>query len=516
MFPETEPTIPRISGVLTPLQDDTVSPGISRSNSRRIRHGPYDGDPNPDEASGSPASEKLQEKLASTVWAQLNRFREGLLAIFNVTRAEGREIIDQGYSLVPGEAHQLRNETMRRPNYTADLYRDAQQKFVSACPCWNDRAGVSKSLANTHLSIFPGFSIFIDISCLREKTRHDRPCLTAMDSFSRFTTCAQIHSIRPEQLIDTMGRRWVAFVGIPRYAIRGGCPGFVGSARNTFSSVFNVTLMTSPPREAEQMGALERHVGLLGTAISSIGPADVVLPFREVARQACVAKNHAPAISCGYSPVRIVFGRGDYSPSIAHGQLSSAVDMNSEEGRRRRRLITLTNARLAVMSSDATKTVERCSNKTLRIGPSKYIPVGAPINVLGGKNGLQDVGRLAEFILMSRREETMSFAKCPGYLFGALQNLSKMSSKMAKPNPLIMMTFPSVEPLANRMARINAALCLLGQYTMRWIRWVISLRFVRGEYTTTRILFRIENLSLIHSGQISVTDLLKNRVSPPT
>ena len=63
-------------------------------------------------------------------------------------------------------------------------------------------------------------------------------------------------------------------MGVHRYDIRDGGPGFVGNSWCAFAQTFNVVLVSSPVRETNQMGVIGRHVSLLkiGIRLIETGP----------------------------------------------------------------------------------------------------------------------------------------------------------------------------------------------------------------------------------------------------
>ena len=176
-----------------------------------------------------------------------------------------------------------------------------------------------------------------------------------MDSFSRLIICVQVPSLFPQEIVDAFNRRRVAFMGIPRYVIRDGGPCLAVRSRGRFADAFNLALVKSPTKEPAQMGAIERHVGLLEISLTLIESGKAALSLREVLRQACVAINYSPVLSSGYVPVQIVFGRANYFSGSPLGCIFPNANAISDEGRRRQHLLTLLKARLAIMSADATK-----------------------------------------------------------------------------------------------------------------------------------------------------------------
>ena len=121
----------------------------------------------------------------------------------------------------------------------------------------------------------------------------------ALGIFSRFIICVHIPSISHQQIIDAFNHRWFAFVDIPRYVIREGGPGLVGRAWEVFTEIFNVASISSHVRDPNPTGAIERNVGLLKISANLRQSADTGMPFREVPRQSCVAKNHPPCLVVG-------------------------------------------------------------------------------------------------------------------------------------------------------------------------------------------------------------------------
>ena len=120
---------------------------------------------------------------------------------------------------------------------TAGRVCDAKiiQDVVKNCPCVNSRAVISPNIDNRYLSIYPGFSVFLDICSPREGTGRKFPHLAVIDAFPRFLICVPIDSLRPVSVIASFGRNWMSFLGHPRFLMKDGAPEHV--RKNGKSSV---------------------------------------------------------------------------------------------------------------------------------------------------------------------------------------------------------------------------------------------------------------------------------------
>ena len=86
-------------------------------------------------------------------------------------------------------------------------------------------------------------------------------------------------------------------------------------------------------------------------------------------------------LGIGYSPAKIIFGKRAYFSSISDDRLQLSDQLTGEEIVRQNHLILTLEALCAIMTSDANQTVDRCLDKTLRIGAAQEIEMGSPAQI---------------------------------------------------------------------------------------------------------------------------------------
>ena len=258
------------------------------------------------------------------------------------------------------------------------------KKLIDKCGCRDSRVRSYSSIANAHLAPYPGYAVFVDIVYLR-KTGHKDPYVMMIDSFSRFLVCVPTPSIKPRDIIRIFEIFWMHWLGRPRFLIRDSGPGLVGNDWNDYARIHDISLICNPTDTPSQMGALERHVGLLKTAIDCLQGHDRKMEFEEVVRAACLARNNSMLLGCGKTPAQICFGKNDYFNAIENGGVQSLEDLNSEEARWQRHVLGVMEARNCIMKVDAETTIKNCLKYNLRPGYEKIPEVGSSVDVVQNK-----------------------------------------------------------------------------------------------------------------------------------
>ena len=144
------------------------------------------------------------------------------------------------------------------------------QEVVKDCPRLNSRACISPNIASRYLSPYSGFSVFLDICYPKEGSGRKFPHLAVVDAFSRFLICVSIESLFPTVVIASFGRNWMAFLGRPRFLMKDGGPGTRSKEREAFGSIYDMAMVINPPGSVNQMGVIERHLGILKIGIEEI------------------------------------------------------------------------------------------------------------------------------------------------------------------------------------------------------------------------------------------------------
>ena len=184
--------------------------------------------------------------------------------------------------------------------------------IISKCGCASLRMKTHASVANAHLSPYPGYAIFIDVIYAQQHTGHAFPHLFMMDSFSRFMVCVAAKNIKTKVLVMLFEIHWVGFLGRPRFMIRDGGPGLIGAERLSYGEVHGITLVCNPTNNSYQMGSLERHVGLFKEAVGRVKSLGQSLANYDAVGLSCLVRNNSLIIGSGVTPSQVVFGKCDY------------------------------------------------------------------------------------------------------------------------------------------------------------------------------------------------------------
>ena len=166
------------------------------------------------------------------------------------------------------------------------IQRENITSIIKKCGCGPIKSRSYVSVANSHISPYPGYALFLDVIYLRPDTGHQHPYLLILDTFSRFLVCVPSNSIKNHELIRLFEVQWVFFLGLPKFIVRDGGPGLIGGAWTAYGKLRCIALVCNPTNTPSQMGALERHVALLKLALVKIRLRDSAIPFEESVRMA--------------------------------------------------------------------------------------------------------------------------------------------------------------------------------------------------------------------------------------
>ena len=255
------------------------------------------------------------------------------------------------------------------------------QEVVKECPCVNSRATISPNIAGRYLSPYPGFSVFLDICYPREGTGHRYPHLGIIDSFSRFLIVIPLQSLRPEEVIASFERHWMTFLGSPRFLMKDGGPGTRSKAWEEFASVYDIVMVINPPGSVNQMGMIERHLGILKVGLEKVSSYDKSASFDDCLQRACVGKNNTVLMTCGKTPIQLICGKGDYFSSLENGSIQPFNLLSSNEARHQRHLISVVLARNAMQTYDAERIISLCLRSNLRAGQQNVPAIGNAVHV---------------------------------------------------------------------------------------------------------------------------------------
>ena len=100
-------------------------------------------------------------------------------------------------------------------------------------------------------------------------------------------------NIKTRELIRLFEIHWVGFLGRPRVLVRDGGPGLIGTEWLSYGNIHGITLVSNPTNTPYQMGALERHGGLLKEAIDRVKSLDQSMTNHDAVRLACLVRNNS-------------------------------------------------------------------------------------------------------------------------------------------------------------------------------------------------------------------------------
>ena len=221
--------------------------------------------------------------------------------------------VSEGKTLDLADVHKVRKHlgranlrqlscVLRQAGYVVG--QESITQMLIKCGCNNSRVRSHASISNAHMSPYPVYAVFMDITYL-QKTGHKDPYVMMVDSFSRFLVCVPSPSIKPLDIIRCFEVFWMHWLGRPRFLVRDAGPGLVGNDWNAYARIHNITLICNPTCTPSQMGMLERHVALLKVAIECLQGHDRTMAFEEVVRAGCLARNNSILLGCGMTPAQI-------------------------------------------------------------------------------------------------------------------------------------------------------------------------------------------------------------------
>ena len=150
------------------------------------------------------ASGVAQEKSLINVFAAVGSSEDTVLTAEQLTKLH----IRLGHAPLTSMT-----STLKAAGRTADM--TIIEAIIAKCGCYNARSVVGHGIANTHRSPFPGYSVYLDVVYLKERSRHDHPFLSLLDGFSRFVACCPARTIRPAMLISLFSVIGSHFLELP-------------------------------------------------------------------------------------------------------------------------------------------------------------------------------------------------------------------------------------------------------------------------------------------------------------
>ena len=111
----------------------------------------------------------------------------------------------------------------------------------------------------------------------------------------------------------------MGLLGRPRFLMKDRGPGTRSKEWEAFASVYDIVMILSPPGSVNQMGMIERHLGILKIGLEKVKSYEKNASFDECMRRACIGKNNTVLMTCGKTPIQLVCGKGDFFSPLEMG-----------------------------------------------------------------------------------------------------------------------------------------------------------------------------------------------------
>ena len=130
--------------------------------------------------------------------------------------------------------------------------------------------------------------------------------------------------------------------------------------------MYDIVMVINPPGSVNQMGMIERHLGILKIGLGKVRSYDKKASFGDCLQRACIGENNTAVMTSGKTPIQVICGEGDYFPSLENGAIQPFNLLSDNEARRHRHLIYVALARNAMQTFDADRIISLCLRSNLR------------------------------------------------------------------------------------------------------------------------------------------------------
>ena len=173
--------------------------------------------------------------------------------------------------------------------------------------CWRGRAEAAPQVPrlNRYQAPSHGVAVFSDI-IYPESHRRDRPEVISVCSFHRFCVARFLANSKPISAITILLEVWAIVLGMPSTLIVDAGRSYMGAERIQLCDMFDMRVVTCPPRAHFQCGVAGRHGALISRAFEAMKRSPIPgsdFSDRHLLACGCIAKNitplsHCPPCSC--------------------------------------------------------------------------------------------------------------------------------------------------------------------------------------------------------------------------
>ena len=187
----------------------------------------------------------------------------------------------------------------------------------------------------------------------------------------------------------------MAFLVRHRFLMKDGGAGARSKEWGAFGSIYDIVMVINLPGSVNQMGAIERHLGILKIGIEKIHSYDKTSSLGDSLRRACIGKDNTVLMSSGGNSCSSGFREMGISPSLENGIVPPFSHLSSTESMRQHHSKSIFLARNAMQTYDAEMIISLFLRSNL-IADQKNIPsIGNASHVAPKGNGKADFVRLA-------------------------------------------------------------------------------------------------------------------------
>ena len=143
-----------------------------------------------------------------------------------------------------------------------------------------------------------------------------------------FCVARFIDNLKPISAITILLEVWAIALGMPSTLIVDAGRSYMGSEWSQLRDLFDMRVVTCPPRAHFQCGVAERHGALASRSfdVTKRSPAlNSELSDRHLLACVCIAKNITPLSHCPIAPASVSTGRTDFLDKLANTRAPSSL-----------------------------------------------------------------------------------------------------------------------------------------------------------------------------------------------